>query len=1082
MGRKLKVWLGTFLGPGPSERLDIAFFDWVFNHNGYSAGVALQKAKAMLIPEAKKRSWLDFWVPRYCVYELNLFGDPESPIFLGTEPQIDTVPPVISNIQAIDIGEHEATITWYTDEPSHSEVEYGETSEYGNTISKDALVKHHQILLINLKANTQYHYQVKSRDLDGNTCESGDDTFTTLADVTAPEISSVYAYNIESSSATINWTTDEPCSSQVEYGFTTSYGSETTVNPALVKNHSVKLEELTPNETYHYRVKSWDEYGHLGTSINYTFTTLPSTPKYELSALLSLKLDSQLGTGVGTATFVDLNNNGDLEIITAGPSAYTITGEKLWQKRKVSYSPPVVGDINGDGTFEIIGVGMEDLFWPRDITWLYAVNANATGDTLWRVALQPRAAYIFYTMSSPALADINGDNILDVIVTNYNGKVYAFNGPTGEEIWESLLIDYGTFSSPVIADIDKDGSLEILIGGGFDRHLYVLNSSDGTVKWSYEFTGEPFTFTGMVFATPIVANLIGDEQLEVIVPVRDVGLYVFNSNGSVLWHKPILQGDAFYSPVIGDIDKDGSLEIVVGIGACLYVFKGNGTELWSFHIDPRHKVTSPALADLDGDNYLEIIFVEAATGYNRSKLYILSYDGKELGNTLVNLNLMGSQPTIADIDGDGRFEVVIGTIDTSGVSMGIPIRVDRMQVFKVEGSGAEPGEVEWGGFQHDIWHTGLYGFKPYVGEHSDTFTCEFDCYEVVITSNCDIDAFTYNNREKEISFNAETPTSMTGYCKVVVPWDMLYKGFTVKVDDSEPTTCEITEFEPDSTVLYFTFTPGSHTIDIHASVCVGDINEDGKIRVDDILTVAQLFGINYPHPDWVRRADVNKDNKIRVDDILYVAKLFGAGKGGDISSIPVSSLANTTATKELNSLNPKVAIPKTSVMSVEPCTIIAGEKGIGVGDTFRDSIYVSGISSSQSLAGWDALIRYDPNVLEIDCSSYEEGPFLKSVAPTLKLCDYTDPGKILIGACFFPSVPEVGAVGSGTLAYLRWKVVGEGNSPIDIDETDTRLQDIDNNHIPFTAIDGYFKWSPTGIEEASMGKINEVLLQSYPNP
>jgi len=58
-------------------------------------------------------------------------------------------------------------------------------------------------------------------------------------------------------------------------------------------------------------------------------------------------------------------------------------------------------------------------------------------------------------------------------------------------------------------------------------------------------------------------------------------------------------------------------------------------------------------------------------------------------------------------------------------------------------------------------------------------------------------------------------------------------------------------------------------------VHVGDINIDGKVRVDDILAVAFKFGSNLGDPDWDPLCDITCDDKVRVDDILAAALEFG---------------------------------------------------------------------------------------------------------------------------------------------------------------------------------------------------------------
>ena len=97
----------------------------------------------------------------------------------------------------------------------------------------------------------------------------------------APVISSVSSSNIAPNSATITCTTDEPSTSQVEYGPTTAYGYQTSINLTLVTSHSVNLNGLSPGTLYHYRVKSKDAAGNEAISSDYTFTTTSNTWTYE---------------------------------------------------------------------------------------------------------------------------------------------------------------------------------------------------------------------------------------------------------------------------------------------------------------------------------------------------------------------------------------------------------------------------------------------------------------------------------------------------------------------------------------------------------------------------------------------------------------------------------------------------------------------------------------------------------------------------------------------------------------------------------------------------------------------------------
>lgn len=92
-------------------------------------------------------------------------------------------------------------------------------------------------------------------------------------DTIAPIVSGVGASSVSSNSALISWTTNEPSDTQIEYGLTTTYGSQTTINAALLNNHSQTISNLQADATYNYRVKSRDFAGNLATSSNYTFKT-----------------------------------------------------------------------------------------------------------------------------------------------------------------------------------------------------------------------------------------------------------------------------------------------------------------------------------------------------------------------------------------------------------------------------------------------------------------------------------------------------------------------------------------------------------------------------------------------------------------------------------------------------------------------------------------------------------------------------------------------------------------------------------------------------------------------------------------
>ncbi|HUC20212.1 MAG TPA: fibronectin type III domain-containing protein, partial [Candidatus Polarisedimenticolaceae bacterium] len=100
-------------------------------------------------------------------------------------------------------------------------------------------------------------------------------TGQSTVDTTPPVITNVTAANPNQNGATVNWTTNEPSSSQVDYGTTAAYGSSTALNASLDTSHSQVVAGLSDNTTYHYRVRSTDAAGNTAISSDLTFTTPP---------------------------------------------------------------------------------------------------------------------------------------------------------------------------------------------------------------------------------------------------------------------------------------------------------------------------------------------------------------------------------------------------------------------------------------------------------------------------------------------------------------------------------------------------------------------------------------------------------------------------------------------------------------------------------------------------------------------------------------------------------------------------------------------------------------------------------------
>jgi hypothetical protein len=151
---------------------------------------------------------------------------------------------------------------------------------------------------------------------------------------------------------------------------------------------------------------------------------------------------------------------------------------------------------------------------------------------------------------TPALADMDGDGYLDVVVTAKN-CVYAFNH-NGTLVTNYPFVQESTFvtsevagnwlitfdnpflfrSSPVIADLDADGVPDVVAGSPH----YGLLALNGRTGRRLEFA--PIATHGPVSATPLVCDIDRDGLIELAVGSDDGLFHVWKMPGpatSIRW-------------------------------------------------------------------------------------------------------------------------------------------------------------------------------------------------------------------------------------------------------------------------------------------------------------------------------------------------------------------------------------------------------------------------------------------------------------------------------------------------------------------------------------------------------------------
>lgn len=304
---------------------------------------------------------------------------------------------------------------------------------------------------------------------------------------------------------------------------------------------------------------------------------------------------------------------------------------------------PSVADVNGDGTEDIIG--------GRNDGVVYALDAG-TGDVMWECRLPDRLTN--YEWGSAA--DLDGDNLAEVVVTTMYGWVYAIDND-GTPLWRAKMEAYRP-SAPAIADIDSDGEPEIVYGTA-TRYLIALNAQ-GNLEWA---SFQPPYHLGRT--TPLVADVNRDGHAEVygmssmLSPGK--GLLCLNGfDGALRWHGLTI-GKA-YGGRAPTRFSDGSLGILsCDKGGNMHAHQADGTLRWHARVSGAGVYNPPVSADLDGDGSLEVVVTvrDTSTDGKGNNWYVLDADTGAIRGAWNHpqQGIMGA--SVLDLDNDGIPEVVI---------------------------------------------------------------------------------------------------------------------------------------------------------------------------------------------------------------------------------------------------------------------------------------------------------------------------------------------------------------------------------------------------------------------------------------
>ena len=446
--------------------------------------------------------------------------------------------------------------------------------------------------------------------------------------------------------------------------------------------------------------------------------------------LATSERDAAAGNQVQTA---DVDMDGDLDVIVGGVALLLNDGRGNLRDVSATHMPPpppfdnivwyvvvsttAVGDLDGDGDPDLLS-GRGGGYWLGPSENRLYLN-DGTGHFSAVPVSNTILSSVKESTNALVIADFDGNGSLDVFSGNRSfDRLYLNQGGGSFALVPLPLTGRNTYAVAA-GDVDGDGDVDVVLGKwtGWPRSTGVQNVlllNDGranfTVSSLLPLTKDPTTAVAL-------ADVDRDLDLDLIVANDyDFGtqqffsnvLYLNDGTGRFLTPGNLpVDGDQTYSMAVGDVDGDGSDDIVFGnrgipaVQDRLYLNDGSGTFIDATAISlppaPSFLTLDLRLADLDRDGDADLLVTGLQLGNNDADLSLLGQLGKQT-LLLTNATRQLYAPTPARIGGQLTLE--LHAISTTGVaalpwlSLGLlpsPVRVGALGWFHLDPATLTPG-------------------------------------------------------------------------------------------------------------------------------------------------------------------------------------------------------------------------------------------------------------------------------------------------------------------------------------------------------------------------------------------------------
>jgi len=413
----------------------------------------------------------------------------------------------------------------------------------------------------------------------------------------------------------------------------------------------------------------FDGDGHADLLLVHNFTSL-FTLRGRGNGVFEAGKDVPLGSSdfirPGTAV-ADVNNDGHADLVlgseatgTGGAVLFFAGDSKTFLKDPVRFAftekpgYPTIADIDGDGALDVI------------VTFPTSTRLGFVRDVALPGAVSSYSAYGLSPGEFPLLAaDFDGDGLPDLLVRGQDQIVLASAlGSAQFSFGTPLLVPGSEISQrPLAIDVDHDGRLDVVVAS-IDGVAVVKNLGGG----QFDAPGEVGGFAVGDFNGDGRADLLdwkGPHIEDGLVTrlAMPAGSFTSRSTAEATFGAPVrildLNGDGKLDVVAFELMRGGSVpsnRVFIGLG------RGDGTFNYLGPVTVGHSITSGSVADIDGDGRLDLVVGNGSSQPGSLRAVSIAYghgDGTFDASVDLDFGSFSASVATGDFNGDGRPDLLL---------------------------------------------------------------------------------------------------------------------------------------------------------------------------------------------------------------------------------------------------------------------------------------------------------------------------------------------------------------------------------------------------------------------------------------